>query len=197
VEEIEDDRAGGEFLGKGEIGEKARENEGEEKEKGAEGTEPGEGLGERGEGGIGAEAVGSAREKKKRETEKGGDAEDTVEENGESGAGFLLREPAKKIEESDGVSASGADEKEVKEKADESEMDCTKIGEVDFLEAENKKEASGTKQDGKESDEEGGDEPAGLGGGEALGEAGPVDFAREKTENAGGDAKTDPGGEPI
>jgi len=110
VEEIEDDGAGGEFLGKREIGEKAREDEGEEKEKGAEGTEPGKGLGERGEGGIGAEAVGGAREEKKRETEESGDAEDTVEENGKSGAGFLLREPAQKIEESDGVSASGTDE---------------------------------------------------------------------------------------
>ena len=76
-------------------------------------------------------------------------------------------------------------------------MDRAEVGEVDLLEAENKKEASGTKQDGKESDEEGGDEPAGLGGGEAVGEVGPVDFACEKTENAGGDAKTDPGGEPI
>ena len=94
VEEIEDDGAGGEFLGKGEIGEKAWEDEGEKKEKGAEGTEPGEGLGERGEGGIGAEAVGGAREEKKGETEESGDAEDAVEENGESGASFLLREPA-------------------------------------------------------------------------------------------------------
>ena len=109
----------------------------------------------------------------------------------------MLREPAKKIEESDGVSASGADEEEVKEEADEGEMDCTKIGEVDFLEAKNKKEASGTKQDGKESDEEGGGEPVGLGGGEAVGEVGPVDFAREKTEDAGSDAKADPGGKPA
>ena len=67
-------------------------------------------MGQRGEGGIGAEAVGGAREEKKGETEESGDAEDAVEENGESGAGFLLREPAQKIEESDGVSASGADE---------------------------------------------------------------------------------------
>jgi hypothetical protein len=71
-------------------------------------------LGERGEGGIGAEAVGGAREKKKGEAEKGGDAEDAVEEDAEGGAGFLLREPAKKIEEPDSVSASGAYEKEVK-----------------------------------------------------------------------------------
>jgi hypothetical protein len=126
-------------------------------------------LGERGEGWIGAEAIGGAREKKKGKAEEGGDAEDAVEEDGEGGAGFLLREPAKKIEESDGVSASGADEEEVKEEADEGEMDCTKIGEVDFLEAENKKEASGTKQDGKKSDEEGGGEPVGLGRGEAVG----------------------------
>ena len=71
-------------------------------------------MGERGEGGIGAEAVGGAREKKKGEAEKGGDAEDAVEEDAEGGAGFLLREPAKKIEEPDSVSASGAYEKEVK-----------------------------------------------------------------------------------
>ncbi len=154
-------------------------------------------MGQRGEGGIGAEAIAGAREKKKGETEKGGDAEDAVEEDGEGGAGFLLREPAKKIEESDGVSASGADEEEVKEEADEGEMDCTKIGEVDFLEAKNKKEASGTKQDGKKSDEEGGGEPVGLGGGEAVGEVGPVDFAREKAEDAGSDAKADPGGKPA
>ena len=154
-------------------------------------------MGQRGEGWIGVEAIGGARQKKKGEAEEGGDAEDAVEEDGEGGTGFLLREPAKKIEESDSVSASGADEEEVKEEADEGEMNRAEVGEVDLLEAENKKEASGTKQDGKESDEEGGDEPVGLGGGEALGEAGPVDFAREKTENAGGDAKTDPGGEPI
>ncbi len=154
-------------------------------------------MGERGEGGIGAEAIGGAREKKKGEAEKGGDAEDAVEEDGEGGAGFLLREPAQKIEESDGVSASGADEEEVKEEADEGEMDSAEVGEIDFLEAKNKKEASGTKQDGKEGDKEGSGEPVGLGGGEAVSEVRPVDFAREKTENAGGDAKTDPGGEPI
>ena len=154
-------------------------------------------MGERGEGGIGAEAIGGAREKKKGKAEEGGDAEDAVEEDGEGGAGFLLREPAKKIEESDGVSASGADEEEVKEEADEGEMDSAEVGEMDFLEAKNKKEASGTKQDGKESDEEGGGEPVGLGGGEAVGEVGPVNFAREKTENAGGDAKADPGGKPV
>ncbi len=105
-------------------------------------------MGERGEGGIGAEAVGGAREEKKRETEESGDAEDAVEKDGESGTGFLLREPAKKIEESDGVSASGADEEEVKEETDEGEMDSAEVGEIDFLEAKNKKEASGTKQDG-------------------------------------------------
>ncbi len=154
-------------------------------------------MGERGEGGIGAEAIGGAREKKKGEAEKGGDTEDAVEEDGEGGAGFLLREPTQKIEESDGVSASGADEEEVKKEADEGEMDSAEVGEIDFLEAKNKKEASGTKQDGKESDEKGGGEPVGLGGGEAVSEVRPVDFAREKTENAGGDAKTDPGGEPI
>ena len=197
VEEIEDDGAGGEFLREGEIGKKPWEDEGEKKEKGAEGTKPGERLGERGEGGVGAEAVGGSREEKKRETEESGDAEDAVQKNGESGAGFLLRKPAQKIEEPNGVSASGADEEEVKEEADEGEMDCTKVGEVDFLEAQNKIKSRGAEQDGKESDEEGGDEPAGLGGGEAVGEAGPVDFASEKTENAGGDAKTDPGGEPI
>ena len=67
-------------------------------------------MGERSEGGIGAEAIGGAREKKKGKAEKGGDAEDAVEENGKGSAGFLLREPTKKIEESDSVSASGADE---------------------------------------------------------------------------------------
>jgi len=36
-------------------------------------------LGERGEGGIGAEAVGGAREKKEGKAEKGSDAEDAVE----------------------------------------------------------------------------------------------------------------------
>jgi hypothetical protein len=154
-------------------------------------------LGERGEGGISAEAIGGAGEKKKGKAEKGGDAEDAVEKDGEGGTGFLLREPAQKIEESDGVPASGADEEEVKEEADEGEMDGAEVGEMDFLEAKNKKEASGTKQDGKESDEEGGGEPVGLGGGEAVGEVGPVDFAREKTENAGSDAKADPRGEPI
>jgi len=65
----------------------------------------------------------------------------------------LLREPAKKIEESDSVSTSGTDEEEVKEEADEGEMDSAEVGEMDFLEAKNKKEASGAKQDGKESDE--------------------------------------------
>jgi hypothetical protein len=105
-------------------------------------------LGERGEGGISAESVGGAREKKKGEAEKGGDAEDAVEEDGEGGAGFLLREPAKEIEESYGVSASGADEEEVKEEADEGEMDSAEVREMNFLEAKNKKEASGTKQDG-------------------------------------------------
>ena len=109
----------------------------------------------------------------------------------------MLREPAKKIEESDGVSASGADEEEVKEEADEVKMDSAEVGEMDFLEAKNKIEASGTKQDGKESDEEGSGEPVGLGGGEAVGEVGPVDFAREKAEDAGGDAKTYPGGKPV
>ncbi len=126
-------------------------------------------MGERGEGGIGAEAIGGAGEKKKGKAEKGGDAENTVEEDGEGGAGFLLREPAKKIEESDGVSASGADEEEVKEEADEGKMDSAEVGEMDFLEAKNKKETSGTKQDGKESDEKGSGEPVGLGGGEAVG----------------------------
>jgi hypothetical protein len=105
-------------------------------------------LGERGEGGIGAEAIGGAREKKKGEAEKGGDTEDAVEEDGECGAGFLLREPAKEIEESNGVSASGADEEEVKEEADEGKMDSAEVGEMNFLEAKNKKEASGTEQDG-------------------------------------------------
>ncbi len=71
-------------------------------------------MSERGEGRIGAEAIGGARKKKKGEAEEGGDAEDAVEEDGEGGTGFLLREPAKKIEESDGVSTSGAYEKEVK-----------------------------------------------------------------------------------
>jgi len=36
-----------------------------------------------------------------------------------------------------------------------------------------------------------------LGGGEAVGEVGPVDFARKKAEDAGGDAKADPGGKPA
>ena len=154
-------------------------------------------MGERGEGGIGAEAIGGSREEKEREAEEGGDAKNAVEEDGQGGAGFLLREPAQKIEESDGVSASGADEEEVKEEADEGEMDSAEVGEMDFLEAKNKKEASGTKQDRKESDDEGGGEPVGLGGGEAVGEVGPVDFTREKAEDAGGDAKTDPGGKPA
>ena len=57
----------------------------------------------------------------------------------------MLREPAKKIEESDGVPASGADEKEVKEEADEGEMDSAEVGKTDFLEAKNKIEASGAK----------------------------------------------------
>jgi len=102
-------------------------------------------LGERGEGGIGAETIGGAREKKKGEAEESGDAEDAVEKDGESGTGFLLREPAKKIEESDGVSASGADEEEVKEETDEGEMDSAEVGEMDFLETKNKIEASGAK----------------------------------------------------
>lgn len=38
-------------------------------------------MGQRGEGGIGAEAIGGAREKKKGKAEKGGDAENTVEED--------------------------------------------------------------------------------------------------------------------
>ena len=76
-------------------------------------------------------------------------------------------------------------------------MDSAEVGKMDFLKAKNKKEASGTKQDGKESDEEGSGEPVGLGGGEAVGEVGPVDFAREKAEDAGGDAEADPGGKPV
>ncbi len=36
-----------------------------------------------------------------------------------------------------------------------------------------------------------------MGGGEAVGEVGPVDFAGEKAEDAGGDAKADPGGKPA
>jgi hypothetical protein len=154
-------------------------------------------LGERGEGGIGAEAIGGARKKKKGEAEESGDAEDAVEEDGESGAGLLLRKPAKKIEKSDGVSASGADEEEVKEETDEGEMDSAEVGEMDFLEAKNKIEASGAKQDGEEGDKEGGGEPVGLGGGEAVGEVGPVDFAREKSEDAGSNAEADPGGKPA
>ena len=81
----------------------------------------------------------------------------------------MLREPAKKIEESDSVSASGADEEEVKEETDEGEMDSAEVGEMNFLEAKNKIEASGAKQDGEEGDEEGGGEPVGLGRGEAVG----------------------------
>ena len=154
-------------------------------------------MGERGEGGIGAEAIGGARKKKKGEAEEGGDAKDAVEEDGEGGTGFLLREPAKKIEESDGVSASGADEEEVKKEADEGEMDSAEVGKMDFLKAKNKIEASGTKQDGKESDEKGSGEPVGLGGGEAVGEVGPVDFTRKKAEDAGGDAEADPRGKPV
>ena len=65
------------------------------------------------------------------------------------------------------------------------------------MEAKNKKEASGTKQDGKEGDEEGGGKPVGLGRGEAVGEVGPIDFAREKAEDAGGNAEADPGGKPV
>ena len=104
----------------------------------------------------------------------------------------MFREPAKKVVETDGVPAGGADEKEIKKETDESEMNGPEIREMDFLEAKKEPEASSTKADGEKGDEKSGDQPSGMSGGESLCEIRPVYLSRQEAEDAEGDPDANP-----
>jgi hypothetical protein len=149
-------------------------------------------LGKGEEGWIGPQAVCCPGKKKEGEAKEGGHAEDAIEEDGKSGPGFLFREPAEKVVEADGVSAGGADEKEIKKETDESEMKSPQIREMDFLQSKKEPEAGSAKADGEKGDKKSGDEPTGMGGGESLCEVGPVHLSGQESENAEGDPDANP-----
>jgi len=197
VQEVDQDGPAGKIFGQGKIGQKCRQEETKEKGECAERAQPRKGGCQRGKGGIGAETVGGARKKEKGQPEKGGHAENAVHENGESGAGFLKGKPAEKIEEPHGIASRGADQEKVEEKTGEGELKGPNIGERDFLEAKEKIKTRSAEKNGEQGNEQGGNQPEGVGGGEAVGEVGPVDFGREKGKNAGGDAEPDPGSKPV
>ena len=192
LEEVDEHGATGEFLGKGKLGQESGQKESEEKKKGAERAEPGQSGGERSEGGIGLKAVGCPRKKKKGQTEKSGHAKDAIQQDGESGARFLVRKPAEKIKKPDSIASGRSDEEEIKKEADKGEMKCTEVGKVNLLQTKKKIKAGSAKRDRAQGDPKGGEEPAGMGGGEALGKARPVDFGREEAEDGGGDAEANP-----
>jgi hypothetical protein len=64
-----------------------------------------------------------------------------------------LGKPAEEIKESNGIASCGADQEEIKEKADEGEMKSAQIGERDLLEAKEKIKTCSAEEDGDESDE--------------------------------------------
>ena len=144
-----------------------------------------------------ASAVTESGKKKKGEAKKGGHAEDAIEENGKSGPGFLFREPAKKVVETDSVPTGGADEKEIKKETDKSEMNGPEIREMDLLQAKEEPEAGATKADGEKGDEKSGNQPPGMGGGEALCEVRPVYLSGQEAEEPEGDPDTDPRGQAL
>lgn len=195
LEKIDEDGTSGEFWWEREVGQKAGKDEAEEKKKSAEGAEPRQGGGEGGEGRISAEAIGGTGKKEKGEAKEGGHPEDAIEQDGESGAGFLLREPAEEVKEAHGVAAGGADEKKIKEEADKSEVEGAKVGEGNILQAEEKEETSSAKEDGAKGNKKSRGQPKGVSGGEAVGEAEPVDLGGKEGENRGGEAKAEPWGE--
>jgi len=193
VKEVENDGASRKFFRKREMRKKARQKESQKQKNGAQGTKPRQSLSKGQEGGIGPQAVCRPGKKKEGETKEGGHAEDAIEEDGKSGPGFLLREPAEKVVEADGVSAGGADEKKIKKETDESEMKGPQIREMDFLQAKKEPEAGSAKADGEKGDKKSGDEPTGMGGGESLCEVGPVHLSGQKAEDAEGNPDADPG----
>ena len=192
VKEVENDGATGEFFRKREMRKEARQNKSQKEKNGTQRTEPRQSLGKRQEGGIGSQAVCCPGKKKEGEAKEGGHAKDAIEEDGKSRPGFLFREPAKKVVEADGVATGGADEKEIKKETDESEMNGPKIREMDFLQAKKEPEAGSAKTDREEGDEKSGDQPTGMGGGEALGEVGPVHLSGQESEDAEGDPDANP-----
>lgn len=195
VDEVEENGATGKFLGDGQVGQKGGEKKSKKKKEGAERAKPGKGGGQGREGGVGAKAVGRAWKKEKGQTEESGHAKDAIEEDGKSGAGFLLGKPADEIKKANGITPSGADEEQIKEKAHEGEVKSPKVGEMDFLKVEQKVEAGPAHQDGGQSDEEGGAQPQGVGGGESEGEAGPIDLGGQKSDDAPRDGEAEPGRE--
>jgi hypothetical protein len=197
VKEVENDGASGYFFWKREMRKKARQKKSQKEKNGTQGTKPRQGLGKGEKGGIGPQAVRCPGKKKKGEAKEGGHAKDAIKEDGKSGPGFLLREPAEKVVEADGVSAGGADEKEIKKETDESEMKGPEIREMDFLQAKKEPEAGSAKADGEKGDKKSGDEPTGMGGGESLCEVGPVYLSGQKAEDAEGNPDADPGRKPL
>jgi hypothetical protein len=193
VKEVENDGASRKFFRKREMRKKARQKKSQKQKNGTQGTEPREGLGKGEEGGVGPQAVCCPGKKKEGEAKEGGHAEDAIEEDRKSGPGFLFREPAEKVVEADGVSAGGADEKEIKKETNESEMNGPQIREMDFLQSKKEPEASSTKADGEKGDEKSGNQPTRMGGGESLGKIRPVHLSGQESENAEGDPDADPG----
>ena len=191
-EKIEEDSAAREFLGQGKVGKKSRNNKTEKKEKSTEGAEPRESGGEGGEGRVSAESIGGARKKKKGEAKEGGHAENPIEENGEGGPRLLMGKPADQIKKANGVSSGRADQKKIKKEADESQMNRAEVGERNFLQTENKVEAGSTEKNGAEGNGESGGQPKGVGRGKAVGEAGPVYFTREKSNDPSRDEEANP-----
>jgi hypothetical protein len=145
VKEVENDGASRKFFRKREMRKKTRQKKSQKQKNGTQGTEPREGLGKGEEGGIGPKAVCCPGKKKEGEAKEGDHAEDTVEKDGKSGPGFLFREPAEKVIKADGISAGGADEKEIKKEPNESEMNGPEIREMDFLQTKKEPEAGSTK----------------------------------------------------
>ena len=192
TKKIEQDSAAGEFLGQRKVGKKSRNNETEKKEKSAEGAEPRKSGGEGGEGRVGAESIGGARKKKKGEAKEGGHAENPIEENGEGGPRLLMGKPADQIKKANGVSSGRADQKKIKKEADESQMNRAEVGERNLLQTENKVEAGSTEKNGAEGNGESGRQPKGVGRGKAVGEAGPVYFTREKSNDPSRDEEANP-----
>ena len=193
VKEVENDGASRKFFRKREMRKKARQKKSQKQKNGTQGTEPREGLGKGQEGGVGPQAVCCPGKKKEGEAKEGGHAEDAIEEDGKSSPGFLLREPAEKVVEADGVSAGGSDEKEIKKETDKSEMKGPQIREMDFLQAKKEPETGSAKADGEKGDKKSGDEPTGMGGGESLCEVGPVHLSGQKAEDSEGNPNADPG----
>jgi hypothetical protein len=192
VKEVENDGTPGKFFRKREMRKKARQKKSQKQKHGTQRTKPRQGLSKGEKGGIGPQAVCCPGKKKKGEAKERGHAEDAIEENGKSGPGFFFREPTEKVVEADGVSAGGADEKEIKKETNESQMNGPQIREMDFLQAKKEPEASSTKADGEKGDEKSGDQPSGMGGGESLCEIRPVYLSRQEAEDAEGDPDANP-----